>query len=394
MEQLIIKRKFEEKFEAGYPLIFNEALESLSAKVKDGSIMHLCQTNRKYLATAYYGPQNKGLGWVLSNNRNEEINTAFFAKKIAHAITHRAVFFEDENTNAFRVFNGEGDGIGGLTIDNYDGYYLINWYNKGIYRFRNLIFDALKKNVEVKALYEKKRFDDNGKFLEDEEFVRGTPAEFPIIVKENGVNYATYFNDGAMTGLFIDQRNVRQTLREKYVKDKTVLNTFSYTGAFSVIAALGGAKKVTSLDLAKRTIAKTNEMFEINNLSNNNHDIIIEDIFNYFKYAVRKEIKYDVVILDPPAFAKSKKNSFSASKDYSKLIEQTIDITNRGGLIVASTNCSTFDMDRFADFIDAAFQNKRRKYRTIDRYSLPADFRITHKYPEGDYLKVLFIQVD
>src|SRR5690606_4074628 len=164
------------------------------------------------------------------------------------------------------LFNGEGDGIGGVIIDYYDGFFLVSWYSEGIYTFKEPLVAALQNIAEFKGIYEKKRFDTKGQYIEDDDFVTGERGEFPLIVKENGVNFAVYLNDGAMTGIFLDQRDVRRTIKEKYAAGKTVLNTFSYTGAFSVAAAIGGAAKTTSVDLAKRSSAKTIEQFSVNGI--------------------------------------------------------------------------------------------------------------------------------
>ena len=158
------------------------------------------------------------------------------------------------------------------------------------------------------------------------------------------MNFAVYLNDGAMVGVFLDQRNVRKQIRDKYAKGRTVLNMFSYTGAFSVFAALGGASKTTSVDLANRSLSKTIEQFSVNEVDYEAQDIIVEDVFLYFKYAAKKKMKFDMVVLDPPSFARSKKYTFSAAKDYKNLLKETIAITENNGIIVASTNCSAFDM--------------------------------------------------
>ncbi len=239
----------------------------------------------------------------------------------------------------------------------------------------------------------KKRFDTKGKYIEDDDFVEGQEGEFPIIVKENGVHFAVNLNDGAMVGVFLDQRDVRKTIRDHYAKGKTVVNMFSYTGAFSVFASLGGAKKTTSVDLANRSRAKTIEQFSVNGIDYEAQDIIVEDVFKYFKYARRKELKFDMVILDPPSFAKSKKFTFSAAKDYTNLLKESIAITEKGGLIVASTNCSLFGMDKFKSFIDSACKEMHQKYKIVEEFSLPDDFRTINEYPEGNYLKVVFIQL-
>ncbi len=186
--------------------------------------------------------------------------------KLRSALKLRESFFEDDDTTAFRVFNGEGDGIGGLTIDFFDGFYMVSFYSEGIYSFRTLIFEALKETVNYRGIYEKKRFNTNGQYVEQDDYVEGEQGQFPLIIKENGMNYAVDLNDGAMTGIFLDQRNVRLSLRENYSEGKTVLNTFSYTGAFSVAAALGGAYETTSVDLAKRSLPKTIEQFSVNGI--------------------------------------------------------------------------------------------------------------------------------
>ncbi|PAB59562.1 class I SAM-dependent rRNA methyltransferase [Anaeromicrobium sediminis] len=389
---LKVKSKFADKFKNGYPLIFKEALINGNDLKNEGEIIKLVTEKNKFIGRGYYGKQNKGLGWVLTTKENEKIDIKFFEKKLVSALNKRVSFYSSKNTTAFRVFNGEGDGIGGFTVEYFDGYYLINWYSKGIYKFRDEVINSLKKLVEFKGIYEKKRFDTSGKYIEDNDFVMGEKAENPIIVKENGVNFAIYLNEGAMVGVFLDQRDVRRTIRDKYAKGKTVLNTFSYTGAFSIFAALGGAKKTTSVDLANRSLSKTIEHFSINNIDYEAEDIVVEDVFNYFKYAVKKELKFDMVILDPPSFAKSKKFKFSASKDYKDLLKEAIAITENNGVIVASTNCSTFDMKKFKGFIETAFKEMKGKYKILEQFSLPSDFRVNKNFKEGNYLKVAFIK--
>ena len=336
---LTIKPAFAQEYRDGYPLISKESIVNLSSIKEEGVILNFLDSKGKFIAKGYHGIQNKGFGWVLSLNKNEQIDKDYFAKKIKTALTCRDNFFDSKHTTAFRVFNGEGDGIGGLTIDYFDGYYMLTWYSKGIYEFKDDILEALKMNVEYKGIYEKKRFDTKGMYLDNEDdFVCGEKADAPIIVKENGVNFAIYLDDGAMVGVFLDQRDVRKAIKEKYSNGKTMLNTFSYTGAFSVFASLGGATKTTSVDLAKRSRPKTSEQFSINEIDPQSQDIIVEDVFNYFKYAVRKNLLFDLVVLDPPSFARSKKHTFSASKDYVKLLKEAIQITSKYGVIVASTN--------------------------------------------------------
>ncbi|WP_147554136.1 class I SAM-dependent rRNA methyltransferase [Bacillus testis] len=391
---LQLKKKYSDKIRKGYPLLEKEAV-SVPEKLKDeGQLLQLVDEHHHYLATAYYGNQNKGLGWVLTDCKEEKIDHAFFSRKFAAAINLRKQLYQDEQTTAFRVFNGEGDGIGGITIDYYDGFYMIQWYSKGIYSFRADILSALKETVHYIGIYEKKRFDSKGQYVEDDDFVAGERGSFPLIVKENGVNFAVYLNDGAMTGIFLDQREVRKAIKERYSASAEVLNMFSYTGAFSVNAALGGARMTTSVDVANRSRAKTEEQFNVNGIDPKTQQIVVDDVFQYFKYAARKQRSFDLVILDPPSFAKTKKRTFSAAKDYKELLKETIAITKNEGVIVASTNSSAFNMKHFKGFIQTACKEMNAKYTILEEYSLPSDFKHIRSFPEGNYLKVVFIRVN
>ncbi len=376
----------------GYPLIMKDALVDSKQLKKEGTLFKIVDSSNNYLATAYYGIQNKGIGWVLSRNKKETIDASFFKEKITQALKKRENFYQNPETTAFRIFNSEGDGIGGVTIDYYAGYYLIDWYSEGIYAYRKDIYHVLETAQNYQGIYEKKRFDKQGKYIEQDDFVMGERAEFPLIIKENGMNYAVNLNDGAMTGIFLDQRNVRGLIRNKYAHKKLVLNTFSYTGAFSVAALYGGAKKTINVDLAKRSKVMTEEQFKVNELDYEAQEIRVMDVFNYFRYAKRHELEFDIVILDPPSFARSKKFTFSTAKDYPELISDTIAITKQNGVIVASTNNASFGMKKFKQLIDQGFKQSNVQYKILEEEYLPEDFKTNKNYPESNYLKVVFLE--
>ncbi len=220
MHTLKIKHPFAAKMKKGYPLIEKEAVSSQENGIKEGSLIRVADENGTFLGKGYYGEQNKGIGWILTRNEEESIDQSFFLSRLANAFQARKSLFQDPDTTAFRLFNGEGDGIGGFTIDYYDGYYLFQWYSKGIYTFKEAIMEALDELTDYKAVYEKKRFNTAGQYVEDDDFVRGERGEFPIIVKENGIHFAVYLNDGAMTGVFLDQRHVRKAVRDRYAEGK------------------------------------------------------------------------------------------------------------------------------------------------------------------------------
>ncbi|AOC92924.1 class I SAM-dependent rRNA methyltransferase [Bacillus amyloliquefaciens] len=393
MKLLTVKDTFAGKLKKGFPLIEKDALSGSSAHLTEGDLFDVKSEKGEFIGKGYYGLQNKGVGWVLSRSRDERIDGRFFLDKLKEAAEARAHLFKESDTTAFRLFNGEGDGIGGVTIDFYDGYLLIQWYSKGIYAYKDSLIEAIDGlELSYKAIYEKKRFDTAGQYVEDDDFVKGERGDFPVIVQENGIQYAVDLNDGAMTGIFLDQRHVRKAIRDKYANGRRVLNTFSYTGAFSVAAALGGAEKTTSVDVANRSLAKTIEQFSANGIDYEAHDIKVMDVFKYFGYAEKKGLAFDLIILDPPSFARTKKRTFSAAKDYKNLLKETIAITAKNGIIVASTNSSAFNMKKFKGFIEAAFKETNEGYDILEEYTLPEDFKTIPAFKEGNYLKVVFLR--
>ena len=389
---LTVKKEFSKKYRNGYPLILEDAIENPGVLKEEGTIINLIDKDKTFLGKGYYGKQNKGCGWILSNSNKSKFDGKFFYDKLRNAFSKRMKLYHSRDTNAFRVFNGEGDGIGGLTIDYFNEFYLITWYSRGIYVFKDFIIKAIRSLVSVEGIYEKKRFEENGMVTEEDSYYWGRKAPEPLIVKENNVNFAIYLNDGAMVGVFLDQKDVRKAIKTKYARGKKVLNTFSYTGAFSMAAAKGGAI-TTSVDLASRSLDKTTENFKINNIDPSEHEIVVEDIFLYFKRAKKEGLKFDMTILDPPSFATSKNYRFSAASNYKDLVKDAIEVTKDEGIIVASTNCATFNMAKFKKFIDTAFKECGKYYTILEEHSLPVDFAVNDKFLEGDYLKVVFVKI-
>jgi 23S rRNA (cytosine1962-C5)-methyltransferase len=214
---LSIKPGYVKAYQDGYPLISKESVVDWSKVQDEGTILNLLDERKKSIVKGYYGKQNKGYGWVLSSRKEVKIDVSFFAGKIRSAIKCREDFYKDENTTAFRVFNGEGDGVGGLTIDHFDGYYLLTWYSMGIYRFREDILEALKRSVEYKGIYQKKRFDTKGQYLDEaDDFICAKKAPEPFIIKENAVNFDIYLDEGAIVGVFLDQSDVLKLIRDKF----------------------------------------------------------------------------------------------------------------------------------------------------------------------------------
>lgn len=388
--KLQVTKKAEHKFKKGYPLIQKEDLQQVPAPLPTDWLT-LIDSKGQHLAEGYLGEQNKGIGWLLS--WHGPINQSFFQQLFEISREKRTSFEKDSLTNAYRLFNGEGDGIGGLIIDRYADYAVFSWYNETLYQKKAELLTAFRTVYpDIIGAYEKIRF--STKNLPESQFLYGEQAPEPLLVTENGVQFATYLNEGLMTGIFLDQKEVRGRLVDGFAVGKTVLNMFSYTGAFSVAAAMGGAVATTSVDLAKRSLPKTTEQFEVNHLNLAAQKIIVMDVFDYFKYASRKGLSYDVIILDPPSFARNKKKVFSVAKNYGELVKDSIDILTDKGTLIASTNAANLSLAKYQKMVITALQEKNVRYKITDTYQLPADFQVNPNFPEGNYLKVLFIEIE
>ena len=385
MNRIRVSKRVEKKLAKGLVLLEASDLENVNLKDQEVEVQSQEGT---FLGTAYLSQQNKGLGWFVSKDK-VAFNQAFFETLFRQAKEKRSAYYQDDLTTAFRLFNQEGDGFGGLTVDLYGDYAVFSWYNSYVYQIRQTISEAFRQVFpEVLGAYEKIRF----KGLDYESaHVYGQEAPKFFTVLENGVLYQVFMNDGLMTGIFLDQHEIRGSLVDGLAMGKSLLNMFSYTAAFSVAAAMGGASQTTSVDLAKRSRELSQAHFQANGISTDDHSFIVMDVFEYFKYAKRKGLTYDVIVLDPPSFARNKKQTFSVAKDYHKLISQSLEILNPGGIIIASTNAANVSRQKFTEQIDKGFAG--RSYQILNKYGLPADFAYNKKDESSNYLKVISMKV-
>ena len=385
MNRIRVSKRVEKKLAKGLVLLEASDLENVNLKDQE---VEVHSQDGNFLGTAYLSQQNKGLGWFVSTDK-VTFDQAFFETLFRQAKEKRSAYYQDDLTTAFRLFNQEGDDFGGLTVDLYGDYAVFSWYNSYVYQIRQTISEAFRQVFpEVLGAYGKIRF----KGLDYESaHVYGQEAPDFFTVLENGVLYQVFMNDGLMTGIFLDQHEVRGSLVDGLAMGKSLLNMFSYTAAFSVAAAMGGASQTTSVDLAKRSRELSQAHFQANGISTGDHRFIVMDVFEYFKYAKRKGLTYDVIVLDPPSFARNKKQTFSVAKDYHKLISQSLEILNPGGIIIASTNAANVSRQKFTEQIDKGFAG--RSYQILNKYGLPADFAYNKKDESSNYLKVISMKV-
>lgn len=385
MNKLYVDSFVEKKIKRGVQLLDERDFGQIKL---NNQLVALHNQSGRFIGTAYLSKQNKGIGWFLTKEK-QELSQAYFEDLFRQARLKRAHFEQSELTTAYRLFNQEGDDFGGLTVDRYNDVVLFSWYNSFVYEHRQIILQAFKAIYpDIRSAYEKIRFkglDYESAFLYGEE----VPEVFTIL--ENGIKYQVFMNDGLMTGIFLDQHEVRNSLVNGLSAGKTLLNMFSYTAAFSVAAAMGGAIETTSVDLAKRSRVLSQAHFVANGLDLTSHHFVVMDVFEYFKYAKRKKLKFDVIVIDPPSFARNKKQTFSVSKDYYKLISQALDILEDDGRIIASTNASNLSLAQFKKQIERGFGDRKHSYESLQR--LPSDFTVNKSDESSNYLKVFTIKV-
>jgi 23S rRNA (cytosine1962-C5)-methyltransferase len=299
----------------------------------------------------------------------------------------------NEGTNAFRLVHGEGDGLPGLIIDYYDGAAVMQAHSAGMHHDRTLIAQALQEALsnELKAIYYKSlnTLPGNLREMESDQYLHGM-AIVPHIIQEYGNKFYVDWEEGQKTGFFLDQRENRKLLQQ-FVRGKTVLNTFCYTGGFSVYALTANAELVHSVDASERAIEMTRKNLELNGFNPNLHSCFTEDTFDYFKRTPRQ---YDVIILDPPAFAKHRDARHQAVKGYQRLNAEAMKVIKPGGVIFTYSCSQVVDRKLFHDTIVSAAIQAGRQIKLLHHLSQPADHPVSIFHPEGEYLKGLVLYVE
>lgn len=386
MNKLYVDSFVEKNIKRGIQLLDGKDFHQLDL---DNQLVALYNHSRQFLGTAYLSRQNKGIGWFLGNGKID-LTESYFESLFSKAKQKRQHFENSDLTTAYRLFNQDGDNFGGVTIDRYADFVVFSWYNTFVYQYRDIIVKAFQTVYPaVKGGYEKIRF----KGLDYESaHIYGQEAPETFTILENGVKYSVFMNDGLMTGIFLDQHEVRDALINELGLGKRVLNMFSYTAAFSVAAAMGGAIETTSVDLAKRSRELSQAHFDANGLDMTNHHFVVMDVFEYFKYAKRKNLTFDLIVIDPPSFARNKKQIFSVAKDYHRLISQALEVLSDDGTIIASTNAANLTVAQFKKQLEKGFASVKHEYIRLQQ--LPSDFTVNKADMSSNYLKVFTIKVE
>lgn len=387
--KVVLKSGKEQSVKRFHPWIFSGAIKSID-ELPDGEIVEVYSSDKEYLGTGIF---NSGtIAIRLYSYQKTEFNQDFWISKFQDAYNYREKLglINNEITNAYRLIHAEGDNLGGLITDIYNDVAVIQAHTTGIHKFRQQIAEAIAHVYKGKI---KTVFDKSEKTLHKSEsyenmYLYGDKKN-EVVVKENNNKFLINWEEGQKTGFFLDQRDNRKLLGD-YSNKKSVLNTFCYTGGFSVYALNNGADHVDSVDASKKAIDLTDKNIELNNVSEN-HKSYAEDTFNFFK---NHDMTYDIIILDPPAFAKHQSARHSAIMGYKRLNAEAMKRIKSGGILFTFSCSQVVDRNLFHNTVMSSAIQAERNVKVMHHLSQPADHPVSIFHPEGEYLKglVLYIQ--
>jgi 23S rRNA (cytosine1962-C5)-methyltransferase len=389
--KITLKKGKEISIRRFHPWIFSGAIQKMEGETADGGWVEVQDARSSTLGFGHY--QNGSIAVRMLSFSDTPPAENFWEEKLRNALYLRnAAGLPSEATNALRLIHGEGDGLPGLIIDYYDGIAIIQAHSVGMHHDRMNIAAALQKVAEgTKAIYYKSQSTLPGKMRDpnQDEYLLGMGV-VPHIVLEYANKFYIDWEEGQKTGFFLDQRENRKLLGD-FSNNKNVLNTFCYTGGFSVYALNAGASLVHSVDASEKVIDLTRKNLELNGFSPNIHQCFVMDTFDFLK---DKQEVYDVIILDPPAFAKHRDARHQAVRGYQRLNAEAMRVIRPGGVIFTFSCSQVVDRQLFYDTIVSAAIQAGRQIKVLHHLSQPADHPVSIFHPEGEYLKGLVLYVE
>jgi 23S rRNA (cytosine1962-C5)-methyltransferase len=378
-----------------HPWVFSRAISRYEGNPVDGDVVELFDRKGNYLASGHYHDGSIAVrifSFGATAGGPVTPDVAYWTQKLTHIRSIRQAIVTGE-TNCYRLIHGEGDGCTGLIVDIYNGVAILQAHSIGMHRERHLITEALK-NVygdELQAVYDKSAEtlpDEYGATVTNGYLYGQTPVPHPVL--ENGNTFLIDWITGQKTGFFLDQRDNRQLLAQ-YSKGKKVLNAFCYSGGFSVYALKAGASLVHSVDVSQKAIALTDRNIATNFGETDKHESFASDVMHYLK---AHDHQYDVVVLDPPAYAKSLSARHRAVQGYKRLNAEGLRRVAKGGILFTFSCSQVVDRELFYNTIVAAAIEAGRQVRVLHHLSQPADHPVSLFHPEGSYLKGLVLWVE
>lgn len=385
---VILKKGKEGSFLRFHPWIFSGAIASIDERVQEGDWVRIADSGKKILGYGHFQKGSIAIR-ILSFDPRVDLEN-FWELRLSSAYSLRqAVGVMGPFTNAFRMVHGEGDGLPGLIIDIYNGVAVMQAHSIGMHRDRQAIVSALQAVLDnsLSAVYYKSHSTLPGGATN--EYLLGM-APVPHTILEHGNKFFVDWEEGQKTGFFLDQRENRKLL-ESLSKGKTVLNTFCYTGGFSVYALSAGARLVHSVDASEKAVELTRKNIDLNGFDPQLHKCFAADTFDFFR---ESNEKYDLIILDPPAFAKHKDARHQAMKGYQRLNAEAIRRIQPGGIIFTFSCSQVVDRQLFYDTVVSSAIQAGRDVKVLHHLSQPADHPVSIYHPEGEYLKGLVLYVN
>jgi len=383
--KIFLKRGKEQSVLRRHPWLFSGAINKAEGVIADGDWVSVIDASGNILG---YGHHQKGSITVRLLSFDPAVpRVDFYTEKISTAARQRAnINIQSSTTNAYRLVHGEGDGLPGLIVDVYNGVAVIQAHSHGMHSDRIAIAEAIKDvfNENVTAVFYKNQL---GKTTRGE-YLLGMSA-VPHTILEYNHKFLVDWEEGQKTGFFLDQRENRMLLAS-YAMNRTVLNTFCYTGGFSVYAAQAGAALVHSVDASERAVEMTKKNLTLNGFDPTQHKCFTADTFDFLK---GKEDDYDLIILDPPAFAKHKDSKHQAMKGYQRLNLEAIKKIKKGGIIFTFSCSQVVDRQLFYDTVVSSAIQSGREIQVLQHLSQPADHPVSIYHREGEYLKGLVLYV-
>ncbi len=371
-----------------HPWIFSGGIRRIDGEPEEGDIVEVFGESGKFLCKGHY--HRGSISVRVLSYEQEEFDQAFWTERIRKAYGHRQDWVCAEGTNVYRLINASGDRMPGLIIDIYGDAAVLQAHTVGMHRLFPTIAHALREiyGAELQTIYDKsaKTLKANSGYEQEDGFLLGSEEEAEVL--EDGNRYLVDWVKGQKTGFFIDQRDNRKKLAS-YCAGKKVLNTFCYTGGFSVSALGGGARLVHSVDSSQKAIDLTRRNMALNGLDQK-HEAYCADVFEFLQESSEE---YEVIVLDPPAFAKNVKTRHKAVKGYIRLNKIAMSKISSGGLIMTFSCSQVIDRALFANTIRAAGIEAGRQMRILAELGAGLDHPINLFHQEGEYLKGLLVQV-
>jgi 23S rRNA (cytosine1962-C5)-methyltransferase len=376
---------------AGHPWVYREALGPRPLSPDAGTVIDLVDPDGEFVGRGLYDADSIIALRIFVRNPDVQIDGALIQERVKAAIALRKRLVSDKLGN-IRLINAEADGLPGIVVERYGDYLVVQLYTAAITNLRDDLYDTLVKEVAPKAIYEQRRYRSLGGEAPRQagaDLVRGDAAPVEVQIAEDDLNFVCDVTAPLSTGLFADLREGRRAVRQ-WANGRRVLNLFSYTGAISVYAQAGGATEVVAIDVAAKAHARARRNFTASGFDAEKAEHIVGDVFKVLARFNERGRKFDLVVVDPPAFASAAARGgkpWSAMRDYSELIAAALEVTAPGGLIAAASSTHKMTQQEFEQALAEGALSARTRLQIIDRRGLPPDFPTLPGFPEGSYLK-------